>query len=152
MGFVALLSYIVPFQAGADHRAGIRRNRNSWPEYNFRTGVFEREPVPANIDSDILATESIIIPDDKLKHALIRCQPQQDELEQLRARLRKMSGRGIGSVRQGREKSVPGPEMSRDVQTTTGRGACRVEAQAPESALISVPGASSRRWTSPALP
>ena len=65
MGFVVLLSYIVPFQAGADHRAGIRAERNSWPEYNFRTGVFEREPVPANIDSDILASESIIIPDDK---------------------------------------------------------------------------------------
>ena len=65
MGFVALLSYIVPFQAGADHRTGVRAERNSWPEYNFRTGVFEREPVPANIDSDILASESIIIPDDK---------------------------------------------------------------------------------------
>src|SRR5262249_955781 len=140
MGFVALLSYIVPFQAGADHRAGIRAERNSWPEYNFRTGVFEREPVPANIDSNILASESIIIPDDKLKHALIRGRPKQEErgrgyghtrrrrpakdvlltfLEQLRARLGKMSGRGIGSVRQGREKPVPGPEMSRDVQTTT---------------------------------
>ena len=91
MGFVALLSYIVPFQAGADHRTGVRAERNSWPEYNFRTGVFEREPVPANIDSDILASESIIIPDDKLKHALIRCQPQQDEL-----------GRGYGHTRRRR--------------------------------------------------
>ena len=63
MGFVALLSYIVPFQAGADHRAGIRAERNSWPEYNFRTGVIERKPVPATIDSDVLASESIILAD-----------------------------------------------------------------------------------------
>src|SRR5215472_14985380 len=48
MGFVVLLSYIVPFQAGANHRARIRSERNSWPEYNFRTGVFEREPVPTS--------------------------------------------------------------------------------------------------------
>src|SRR5215469_8136050 len=101
MGFVALLSYIVPFQAGADHRAGIRAERNSWPEYNFRTGVFEREPVPANIDSDILASESIIIPRRQVEH-----------LWQAAATSRDISGPGTDFSRPCRTEPIPCPTSS----------------------------------------
>jgi hypothetical protein len=74
----------------------------------------------------------------------------EDELENLRQRLRKMSEEQLIKFGSGREKSVPRPEMSGGVQAAVGRGACGVETEASESAVTSVPGASPRRAASPA--
>ena len=62
-----------------------------------------------------------------------------DELEQLRTRLREMSDDEFETFWQGGEKSLPRLKMSRHLETSVGRGACRVAAPASQDAVMDLP-------------
>ena len=59
-----------------------------------------------------------------------------DELEQLRTRLRKMSDDALVNFGKAARSLREGPKMARHVQAPVGRGACGVETEASESAVI----------------
>jgi len=63
-----------------------------------------------------------------------------DELEQLRARLRKMSDDELMRFGKAARSFVPGPKMPRHVQAPVRRGAWRVAAQASKGTVKSLSG------------